>query len=86
MNNYREKEIESIKQEVFEKFGKSILDLTKEEVNKSSIRVQKEYKKLLGLLTWEISKYTNPTVIYVDTLNDLKNKLDEFKTDYYKKK
>ena len=81
LNNLKEKKLENIKQEILIKYEKSILDLTKEEVDKASINVKKEYNILLKYLTLELSKYTTPTLIQVETLRDLNDKIA-----YYKKK
>ena len=85
INNLKHKRIDEVKQEAVSKYGRSLLDLTEDEVKTLSIKARREYRWMLRWLIMEIGKYTPPTIIYVDTLNDLREKLEEFKVSYYKK-
>lgn len=84
-NNLKYKKIDDVKKEVFDKYQKSLLDLTEEEVDTLSVRIKKEYRWMLKCLLIEIGKYTKDTVIYAETLRDIHSKLEEFKEAYYKK-
>lgn len=83
--NLKYKRLNDIKKKIFDKYGKSLLDLTEDEIETSSHRIKKEYRQLLRCLILEFGKYTEPTVVYAETLRDLRDRLDEFKTAYYKK-
>ena len=84
INNLKYKRLDDVKKEVFEKYNKSLLDLTEEEVNTLSYKVLKEYRQLSRYLFWEIGKYAECMVIEVETLRDIYEKLKEFK-EYYER-
>ena len=78
------KRLDDVKQEVFDEYGKSLLDLTEEEVNTLSPKLLKEYRQLSRCLFWEIGKYAECMIIEVETLRDVYDKLIEFK-EYYER-
>ena len=78
------KRLDDVKQEVYEKYGKSLLDLTEAEVDTLSHKAFKEYRQLSRCLFWEIGKYAECMVTEVETLRNVYDKLKEFK-EYYER-
>ena len=81
-----DKRLNEIHDEAMNTFGKKFVDLRKDEIEKCSILIRREYKKAVNKIFWNMAKYADCEVMKTESsLNSYIKKFNEFKESYYKK-